>query len=195
MTACAGSPRRVRAAVPVPGRRPCATASTWTGSVIPEEIREQRHQRRNRLSWLDFGSLGGGLRLAPSRVLPATRKLVEQLSLQAHVDLFHAHYEAFADTSALVDRRWDVGRMRAAYRAYLEEFAPVLATYRTDDPAEDPARAFANYVAGLHEWRKLPYVDPASCCHRTGRGRRPRRCSSRSGTCSNRWRGITSRTN
>lgn len=127
---------------------------------VPEEIREQRHQLRSRLAWLGFGSLGGGLWLAPARVLPATRELVEQLGLQAHVDLFRAHYEAFADASTLIDRCWDVDRMRGAYRAYLEEVTPVLTIHRAEDPAQDPARAFADYVTVLHEWRKLPYVDP-----------------------------------
>jgi phenylacetic acid degradation operon negative regulatory protein len=127
---------------------------------VPEEIREQRHQLRRRLAWLGYGSLGGGLWIAPSRVLDQTRQLVVQLGLEAHVDLFRAHYEAFADASSLLDRCWDVERMRAAYRTYLDEFAPVLASPRGDAPTRDTARAFADFVAGLHEWRKLPFVDP-----------------------------------
>jgi phenylacetic acid degradation operon negative regulatory protein len=127
---------------------------------VPEGIREQRHQLRSRLAWLGYGNLGGGLWLAPSRVLEQTRELVSQLGLEAHVDLFRAHYEAFADASELIDRCWDVERMRAAYRSYLDEFTPVLETHRTGDPAAPTAQAFADFVAGLHEWRKLPYVDP-----------------------------------
>jgi phenylacetic acid degradation operon negative regulatory protein len=127
---------------------------------VPEEIREQRHQLRRRLAWLGYGSLGGGLWIAPSRVLDQTRQLVVQLGLEAHVDLFRAHYEAFADASSLLDRCWDVERMRAAYRAYLDEFAPVLESPRSEASTRDTARAFADFVAGLHEWRKLPYVDP-----------------------------------
>jgi phenylacetic acid degradation operon negative regulatory protein len=127
---------------------------------VPEEIRELRHQLRSRLAWLGFGSLGGGLWIAPARVMHQARELVEQLGLEAYVDLFRAHYEAFADTSSLVARCWDVDRMRAAYRAYIDEFGPVLDAHRGSDPQQDPARAFADFVAGLHEWRKLPYVDP-----------------------------------
>jgi phenylacetic acid degradation operon negative regulatory protein len=127
---------------------------------VPEEIRELRHQLRSRLGWLGFGSLGGGLWIAPSRVLQPTRELVEQLGLEAHVDLFRAHYEAFADASTLIGRCWDVGRMRRAYRAYVEEFEPVLNEHRAGTHAPEPAQAFADFMAGLHEWRKLPYVDP-----------------------------------
>jgi phenylacetic acid degradation operon negative regulatory protein len=127
---------------------------------VPEGIREKRHQLRSRLAWLGFGNLGGGLWIAPARVFQPTRELVEQLGLEEYVDLFRAHYEAFADESTLIARSWDVDQMRAAYRAYLEEFRPVLAAHRSGDPDQDPARAFADFVAGLHEWRKLPYVDP-----------------------------------
>jgi phenylacetic acid degradation operon negative regulatory protein len=125
---------------------------------VPEEIRERRHQLRSRLSWLGFGRLGSGLWIAPSRVLRQTRELVTQLGLEDHVDLFRGHYEAFGAASTLIDRCWDVDRMRDAYRAYLDEFRPALETYR--DGVDDDARAFGDFVAGLHEWRKLPYVDP-----------------------------------
>lgn len=127
---------------------------------VPEQIREQRHQLRSRLAWLGFGSLGGGLWIAPSRVLDQTRQLVSQLGLEAHVDLFRAHHEGFGDASELIDRCWDVDRMRTAYRSFLEEFTPVLDGYRAEDPTRDTDQAFADFVAGLHEWRKLPYVDP-----------------------------------
>ena len=92
----------------------------------------------------------------------------------------------------MIDRCWDVGRMRAVYRAHLEKFAD-LATDRTDDPAEDPARAFADYVAGLHEWRILPYVNPGLRTELLPRdwGPRPRHCSSRPVTCSS--GGVASR--
>ena len=127
---------------------------------VPEEIREHRHQLRSRLAWLGFGNLGGGLWIAPARVLKPTLDLVAQLGLEAYVDLFSAHYEAFADASTLIDRCWDVERMRAAYRAYLDEFQPALDAHQTADPEQDRVRAFADFVSGLHEWRKLPYVDP-----------------------------------
>jgi phenylacetic acid degradation operon negative regulatory protein len=127
---------------------------------VPEQIREKRHQLRSRLVWLGYGRLGGGLWLAPSRVLAQTRELVVQLELEPHVDLFRASYEAFDDLATLVARCWDIDRMRAAYRAYLDGFGRVLDAHRTTDPTEDPEATFASYVAGLHEWRKLPYLDP-----------------------------------
>jgi phenylacetic acid degradation operon negative regulatory protein len=124
---------------------------------VPEEIRELRHQLRSRLAWLGFGNLGGGLWLAPCRVLHQTRELVTQLGLEEHVVLFRGHHEAFGEASTLIARCWDVDRMRAAYRAYLDEFRPALDTH---GDGIDDERAFADFVAGLHEWRKLPYVDP-----------------------------------
>lgn len=127
---------------------------------VPERIREQRHQLRSRLAWLGFGSLGGGLLIAPSRVLYQAREVIVLLGLEAYVDLFRAHYEAFDEPSTLVGRCWDIDRIRSAYRSYLEEFSPVLAKHREADPDRDPEGSFVSYVACLHEWRKLPYVDP-----------------------------------
>jgi phenylacetic acid degradation operon negative regulatory protein len=125
---------------------------------VPEDVRERRHQLRSRLAWLGFGNLGGGLWLAPARVLPQTRQLVTGLGLEAHVDLFRGHHEAFGGAAALVARCWDVDRMRAAYRAYLDGFGGVLEAHQGD--VDDEVRAFADFTAALHEWRKLPFVDP-----------------------------------
>lgn len=93
----------------------------------------------------------------------------------------------------MLGRRPDAGRLPGLPRGV----RPVLATYRTDDPAEDPARPFADYVAGLHEWRTLPYVDPGLPTELPPpdwEGTEAWHCSSRPVTCSKRWRGITSRT-
>lgn len=127
---------------------------------VPESIRAERHQLRSRLGWLGFGNLGGGLWIAPKRVYEQTRQMVMDLGLEKHVDLFDAHYRDFDDLQSLIYRCWDIAAMRAAYREYLDEFAPVREQWSTADADADQAAAFRDYVHALHEWRKLPYIDP-----------------------------------
>ena len=127
---------------------------------IPESIRAQRHQLRSRLTWLGFGSLGGGAWLAPRRMLEKARGVVVELGLEEYVEVFESHYRGFAGLTDLVDRCWDLSRLRESYRRYIDEMGPVLAGYDDVDPHERQRQAFADYVYSLHEWRKFPFMDP-----------------------------------
>lgn len=127
---------------------------------IPEGIRAKRHQLRSRLAWLGFGSLGGGAWIAPRRMLEKARAVVVDLELEAHVDVFASHHHGFSSLAELVDRCWDLSLLRESYRRYVEEMEPVLARYDDLDPDDAQREAFRDYVASLHEWRKLPFMDP-----------------------------------
>ena len=127
---------------------------------IPEEVRGERHQLRTRLTWLGYGNLGAGLWIAPRRMLDRTLEMVDDLSLTDFVDVFEAHYAAFDDLESLVARCWDLDELRQAYRTFLDTFQPVRTDWDTRAPEEAPPDAFGDYVATLHEWRKLPYLDP-----------------------------------
>lgn len=141
-----------------PGR----LADGWTLLTfsIPESIRAQRHQLRSRLTWLGFGSLGGGAWIAPRRMLEKARRVVAELELEPYVDVFESHYHGFRSPAELVDRCWDLGQIRASYQRYIVETRPVLERYEDVDPDEVQREAFADYVGSLHEWRKLPFMDP-----------------------------------
>lgn len=127
---------------------------------IPEEVRAERHQLRTRLTWLGFGNLGAGLWIAPRRMLVRAEAMVLELGLERYVDLFEAHYQAFDDVENLVARCWDLDRIREAYRDFLAGFEPVLKRWKNTEPSDAPAEAFADYIVALHEWRKVPYLDP-----------------------------------
>ncbi len=127
---------------------------------VPENIRAERHQLRSRLGWLGFGNLVGGLWIAPRRVYDQTRQMVLDLGLEEHIDLFEAHYRDFDDLQSLIRRCWDIEAMRSAYVDYLDEFQSVHERWQATDPDTDLADAFRDYVTALHEWRKLPYIDP-----------------------------------
>lgn len=127
---------------------------------IPEEVRSERHQLRTRLAWLGYGNLAAGLWIAPRRVLERTVEMVRELGLQAHVDVFEADYAAFDDVGSLAARCWDLDHLREAYGEFFAAAGQVLDDWSGGPAAGAPSDAFADYVAVLHEWRKMPYMDP-----------------------------------
>src|SRR5690606_1045329 len=62
----------------------------WTllGFTVPESRRRQRHLLRSRLMWAGFGSLQGGLWIAPSPV--DVDSLLDGIEAAEHVNAFEA---------------------------------------------------------------------------------------------------------
>jgi phenylacetic acid degradation operon negative regulatory protein len=79
--------------------------------------------------------------------------------LDPYVDLFEASYWSFADLAVRIPKWWDLERLQQLYADFLAAHGPVLARYRRRRRIDD-AGAFADYVAALTDWRRLPYSDP-----------------------------------
>ena len=133
-------------------------ADGWVLAVfsVPEEQRRRRHELRSRLTWLGFGTVSSGVWIAPAHLADETAQVLERCGLAGYVTLFRADYQAFGDLREQIPRWWDLDRLRRLYQAFLDEAGPVLA--RPDQAA--PGAAFADYVAALTAWRRLPFLDP-----------------------------------
>ncbi|MEV7357156.1 PaaX family transcriptional regulator C-terminal domain-containing protein [Kitasatospora sp. NPDC091276] len=141
---------------------PAELADGWVVAVfsVPESERAHRHQLRSRLSWLGFGNAAPGVWLAPARLLPDARRLLERLGLSAYVHLFlSAEYAGFAELRTAVAGWWDFPAIEAQYAAFDDAWRPVAAELR-GRPRVDPVEAFRDYVPMLTQWRRLPYLDP-----------------------------------
>ncbi|MFJ9607556.1 PaaX family transcriptional regulator C-terminal domain-containing protein [Kitasatospora sp. NPDC101176] len=141
---------------------PAELADGWVVAVfsVPESERAHRHQLRSRLSWLGFGNAAPGVWLAPARLLPDARRLLERLGLTPYVHLFlSAEYAGFADLRTAVAGWWDFPAIEAQYAAFDDAWRPVAAELRPR-PRTDPVEAFRAYVPMLTQWRRLPYLDP-----------------------------------
>ncbi|MFD8315831.1 PaaX family transcriptional regulator [Kitasatospora purpeofusca] len=143
---------------------PAELSDGWVVAVfsVPESERAHRHTLRSRLSWLGFGNAAPGVWLAPARVLPDARRLLERLGLDAYVHLFlSAEYAGFTDLRTAVAAWWDFPAIEGQYAAFTDTWRPVLAARGSDpDSGPDPAEAFRDYVPMLTQWRRLPYLDP-----------------------------------
>ena len=133
-------------------------ADGWLLAVfsVPEEQRRRRHELRSRLTWLGFGTVSNGVWIAPAHLAAETAQVLERCGLAGYVTLFRADYQAFGDLREQIPRWWDLDRLRHLYQAFLDAAGPVLA--RPDESA--PGAAFADYVAALTAWRRLPFLDP-----------------------------------
>lgn len=142
-------------------RRRAGLGEGWVLAVfsVPEAERDKRHQLRSRLSWLGFGTVASGVWIAPAHLFEETRDVLARHGLSPYVDLFHAEHLAFADARHQVPGWWDLARLRALYDEFLDRYRPVLAGYRRRRSMDD-RQAFADYVAALTDWRRLPYSDP-----------------------------------
>jgi phenylacetic acid degradation operon negative regulatory protein len=128
--------------------------------TVPEGMRRYRHQLRSRLTWLGYGNLGGGVWIAPRRALERTVEAVRRLGLEAFVDVFEAHHEAFRGPIELVARCWELDVIGARYERLVRSVQPTLARWRSASNRPDDRAAFVDHTLVLHEWRKLPFLDP-----------------------------------
>jgi phenylacetic acid degradation operon negative regulatory protein len=142
-------------------RQRASAQEGWVLAVfsVPEAEREKRHQLRSRLAWLGFGTVAAGVWVAPQHLLDETRDALSRQGLAGYVDLFTADHAAFGDERAKVAEWWDLGRLGSLYDEFLGRYQPVLARYRRRRTVDERA-AFADYLAALTDWRRLPYLDP-----------------------------------
>ncbi|WP_354638318.1 PaaX family transcriptional regulator C-terminal domain-containing protein [Kitasatospora camelliae] len=140
---------------------PARLEDGWVVAVfsVPESERAHRHQLRSRLTWLGFGNAAPGVWLAPARLLPDARRMLERLRLSSYVHLFTSDYAGFAELSEAVSSWWDFPAIEAQYAAFTAEWQPVAEELRPQ-PGIDPVLAFRDYVPMLTQWRRLPYLDP-----------------------------------
>jgi phenylacetic acid degradation operon negative regulatory protein len=143
------------------GRAPSARlADGWVLAVfsVPESERERRHLLRSQLTWLGFGTTAAGVWVAPVHLLDEARATLLAHGLDRYVHLFRADYVDFAPPGEAVAGWWDLDGLQRGYGEWLERYAPVLERWRRDGGSDE--RAFADYVAALTDWRRLPYLDP-----------------------------------
>jgi phenylacetic acid degradation operon negative regulatory protein len=123
---------------------------------IPETRRALRHKLRTRLQWLGLGTVANGVWIAPAAVESEVRRVVEELRLGDHVELFRG---AHLGDAGAVAAWWDLDALAAEYRAYVATWEPAL---ERDDGASRPApaAAFAAHLRQLDAWRRIPFHDP-----------------------------------
>lgn len=123
---------------------------------VPEHARAQRHRLRSNLSWLGFGTVSPGARIAPAALAGRAAALLETAGLAEYVTWFTAQTVGAADVAAW----WDLAALRNLYQEFLLRWEPraVASGAPAPDAADDAC--FAQYVALVDDWRQFPRIDP-----------------------------------
>lgn len=148
--------RRILAA-----RRPASLAEGWVLVVfsIPEARRDQRHQIRNSLTWLGFGTVASGVWIGPRRLRAEGEAALAGLEHSGYVELFEVAPGDLEQTRGLVARCWDLKALDAMYTRFATRWEPVLERW-SGSGEEDGRAAFAECIRAIADWRKLPFLDP-----------------------------------
>ena len=121
---------------------------------VPEAQRSRRHQLRSRLGWLGFGQLTSGVWIAPSGAGRRLFPMLRTTGLDRYATIWTGRPVAPSSIDEWVGDAWDLEALAAAYRAFIDEYEPMV-----DEPKDDRA-AFATYLRLLSHWRRLPFMDP-----------------------------------
>ncbi|GAA2263131.1 PaaX family transcriptional regulator C-terminal domain-containing protein [Glycomyces scopariae] len=126
---------------------------TWTllGFTVPESQRRQRHLLRSRLLWAGFGSLQGGLWIAPSPVDIDT--VLDGIEAARHVKVFEARAVAPTDVDDLVDGAWDLDGLAKNYHRFLDRWS-------AEPPGAGTADALALQLQLTADWLQVLRADP-----------------------------------
>ncbi|GAB3447411.1 PaaX family transcriptional regulator C-terminal domain-containing protein [Actinophytocola sediminis] len=134
-----------------------AVNDDWDGSwtllcfSLPESWQRQRHDLRSRLAWAGFGPLQGGLWIAPGQV--TVEPFVAELGLAAHVRVFRATADELTDIAQLVHDAYDLPRLAAGYRDFLDRWTGAGQAPFAGDP-------LAAHLAVVTEWLQVIRRDP-----------------------------------
>ncbi|HMM83019.1 MAG TPA: PaaX family transcriptional regulator C-terminal domain-containing protein [Terrimesophilobacter sp.] len=122
--------------------------------TVPESQRAARHQLRKRLAWIGCGKVSTGLWIGPTALTDEVEEILAELELRPCATVFITDTpQPHGSLSAAVARWWDLDAIATLHRRFLRAFGDY-------GPADDPVRAFANYVTMLDRWRVIAYLDP-----------------------------------
>lgn len=124
---------------------------------IPENERHRRHQLRNILTRLGCGQVSPGLWIVTEQISAELDRTLERASLRAYVELFLATHLARTTTRESIRQWWDLGALDNLYRDFLSRWSSVRRDHDSTLPDDEQ---FAQQIALLTEWRRLPYLDP-----------------------------------
>lgn len=127
-------------------------------SSVPEAQRDRRHLLRTRLAALGCGSVGSGVVMAPRRVAADIRRMLARLDLARYALVFEGRYDDVDDLTELVASTWDTATMHRHYTAFSRRHGKTMARWSEHDHGS--RGAFADYIAVVHDWRRLAYEDP-----------------------------------
>lgn len=126
---------------------------------VAESRRDGRDRLRKDLAVLGWAPLSASTWISPSDGFEQVREAAESAGVLADIDLFLAEYAGPLRDGALLEKCWNLARIGATYREFIERYTPALRLEREDNGLDD-RDAFVERLWLLHDYRKFTYVDP-----------------------------------
>jgi phenylacetic acid degradation operon negative regulatory protein len=123
---------------------------------VPEARRPVRDQLRKQLAWLGFGPLAPSVWVSPHDRVARLRAGLPAGG-PVRLDTFQAGSEGATADRDIAGRAWDLVGLDRDYRALLDRYRPLLATYREGLP---PREALVARTRLMHDYRRFPFRDP-----------------------------------
>ncbi len=129
---------------------------------VPESERQNRHKIRVGLDRMGFGSVGGGLYIAPTRMQAEAMEYIREHQLWDYVELFVCQPSGHGDLQAKVSRWWDLEALRSEYQVFVDAYQPEVIKWQSylRDGTATSREAFKLYIPMMTHWRRLPFLDP-----------------------------------
>lgn len=128
---------------------------TMVAFSVPEAQRQLRHTVRTRLKWLGFAALYDGLWCSPWEERDAPLAMLAELGID-QATVMRAEIDPRSTRQALA--AWDLDEVRERYRAFEDEFAPLLAAVRNG--ALTSSQTLVERTKLLDRWRLFPALEP-----------------------------------
>lgn len=135
---------------------------TVTGELAPD----QRERLRRALFWHGFGQLGADCFVHPSADLAEvfeslrSESLAPVLSHLLPLVAANPRLPASGQDADLVRRAWNLQDLDAAYRVFVQTYAPVLSQWRQGEESLTDRAAFLLRSLLIHDYRRLLLRDP-----------------------------------
>ena len=146
--------------------RRASTQDQWLLATftVPESQRNIRHKIRSSLVRMGFGSVTPGLWIAPGHLRDEVLAYFDRRGLSEYLEFFMADHVGGADPHTNVATWWDLPALDALYSDFLDNNRGLLTAWKRQEELaasrEADARAFADYLVLITQWRRLPYLDP-----------------------------------
>ncbi len=143
-------------------REPATLADGWVLVIfsVPESHRHHRHQLRNHLGWLGFGTIAAGAWIAPRRLRAELETNLARARLLEYTERFDVEYSGLEDSRRLADKCWDLPSLGRMYSQFAARWQPALERWCAPVDAGLPVAAFRDYINLVADWRRLPFLDP-----------------------------------
>lgn len=145
-----------------------AAPQAWDGSwsvalVDPNGLDpETRDRIRQELAWAGFGMAAPFVFAHTAMPAIEIRRILDGLGIADRTVVMSARLDQAnqdGSSAAFVRRCWDLDRLAADYRAFLDLFRPLWQALR-DEPEIEPRDAFVARTALIHEYRRITLRDP-----------------------------------